>query len=401
MRYTGYGNITGLTDPDGEILERYEYSPYGKVKILDKAGNIKYNQTTGEPMKVSEYKNPYLFQSRRLDSWSGHYYFRNRYYDPDTGRFLTRDPARDDSLGNLYAFVNNNPVNYVDPWGLEGELPKTEIEKIYYAKWTALDKSLQEAILKKFQYKSWRDWAKPYINASNMDEEKGGFRKSRVETKNVEMKKEAEKGAQTIKQETDEIVKVIITKPDATKEIKCMSQKEFKKIEGTNYFDEQGNKIRKKVARKRIKNELEQAEKERKRRKKWENLVKVIPEAYKEASRRSQHAAKGGEMVAEYTVLQMLTAGGGKLIQAASRLLVHGGMTFYKTTEVEGVKKKRDTAIIEGVTRGLGLLVGKYFEVIPASKESGKVAAGAAGGVYNIWIKWLKKVSRYKEPLNQ
>ena len=88
------------------------------MKILDKAGNIKYNQTTGEPMNVSEYKNPYLFQSRRLDSWSGHYYFRNRYYDPDTGRFLTRDPARDDSLGNLYAFVNNNPVNYVDPWGL-------------------------------------------------------------------------------------------------------------------------------------------------------------------------------------------------------------------------------------------------------------------------------------------
>lgn len=113
------GNITGLTDCDGEILERYDYTPYGKVKILDKAGNIKYNQQTGEPMKVSEYENPYLFQSRRLDPWSGRYYFRNRYYDPETGRFLSRDPARDDSLGNLYAFVNNNPVNAVDPWGLE------------------------------------------------------------------------------------------------------------------------------------------------------------------------------------------------------------------------------------------------------------------------------------------
>ena len=42
-----------------------------------------------------------------------------RWYSPETGRFLTRDPlghAGGDT--NLYRFVGNNPVNFIDPWGL-------------------------------------------------------------------------------------------------------------------------------------------------------------------------------------------------------------------------------------------------------------------------------------------
>jgi len=45
------------------------------------------------------------------------YYLRARYYDPETGRFLGRDPI---SSGNLYAYVGNNPLTYVDPYGLFG-----------------------------------------------------------------------------------------------------------------------------------------------------------------------------------------------------------------------------------------------------------------------------------------
>jgi RHS repeat-associated protein len=63
-------------------------------------------------------KNPYLFQGQRLDPETGLYYFKNRYYDPVHGRFITRDPAGMADGPNLYAFVNNNPVNNVDPLGL-------------------------------------------------------------------------------------------------------------------------------------------------------------------------------------------------------------------------------------------------------------------------------------------
>lgn len=45
------------------------------------------------------------------------YYLRARYYDPKLGRFWTEDPF---PVGNLYTYVGNNPVLYVDPYGLFG-----------------------------------------------------------------------------------------------------------------------------------------------------------------------------------------------------------------------------------------------------------------------------------------
>jgi hypothetical protein len=50
-----------------------------------------------------------------IDADTGLYYLRARYYDPSIGRFLTQDPV---PAVNLYAYVGNNPVNYVDPSGL-------------------------------------------------------------------------------------------------------------------------------------------------------------------------------------------------------------------------------------------------------------------------------------------
>jgi len=53
---------------------------------------------------------------------------KNRYYDPETGRFLTHDPAASDI--NLYAFVNNNPINYVDPLGLHVQIDDVQYQQL-------------------------------------------------------------------------------------------------------------------------------------------------------------------------------------------------------------------------------------------------------------------------------
>lgn len=45
-------------------------------------------------------------------------YYGQRYYNPGTGRWLSRDPANEDGGINLYAFVENNPVNEYDGLGL-------------------------------------------------------------------------------------------------------------------------------------------------------------------------------------------------------------------------------------------------------------------------------------------
>src|SRR5689334_16863295 len=42
-----------------------------------------------------------------------------RYYDPMEGAFISKDPIGFQGGINVYAYVLNNPVNLVDPFGLK------------------------------------------------------------------------------------------------------------------------------------------------------------------------------------------------------------------------------------------------------------------------------------------
>jgi RHS repeat-associated protein len=59
-----------------------------------------------------------VFPGQYFDSLTGLNYNYFRYYDPGTGRYITAGPAGLDGGINLYAYVDNNPVNYFDPNGL-------------------------------------------------------------------------------------------------------------------------------------------------------------------------------------------------------------------------------------------------------------------------------------------
>jgi len=43
------------------------------------------------------------------------------FYSPDTGRWLNRDPIQEAGGLNLYDYVANNPINWIDPLGQDGE----------------------------------------------------------------------------------------------------------------------------------------------------------------------------------------------------------------------------------------------------------------------------------------
>ena len=63
--------------------------------------------------------NPFRFSTKYQDDETDFLYYGYRYYSPSTGRWLSRDPAGEDSGEfNLYGFVCNAPINDVDDLGL-------------------------------------------------------------------------------------------------------------------------------------------------------------------------------------------------------------------------------------------------------------------------------------------
>ncbi len=63
------------------------------------------------------------FAGHRYDRSTGLIYMGARYYDPALGRFISPDPTVPE-LGNpqslnRYSYVENNPVTFIDPYGLE------------------------------------------------------------------------------------------------------------------------------------------------------------------------------------------------------------------------------------------------------------------------------------------
>jgi RHS repeat-associated protein len=103
------GSITAVTDSTGLLIESYKYTSYGQPTIYDKDGLV---------ITESEIKNPHLFTGREYDFETGTYFHRNRYRFADLGIWLSKDPQGFDDGPNLYSYVGNNPVNYIDPWGL-------------------------------------------------------------------------------------------------------------------------------------------------------------------------------------------------------------------------------------------------------------------------------------------
>ena len=108
----GLGSAVRLTDASGNVVESYTYDVYGGATVTDGQGNLLSN---GSAMG-----NRFLFTGREWLASVNLYDYRYRLYSQDLGRWISRDPLEEEGGINLYAYVDNDPVNLVDP---DGENP--------------------------------------------------------------------------------------------------------------------------------------------------------------------------------------------------------------------------------------------------------------------------------------
>jgi RHS repeat-associated protein len=101
--YDGIGNVSALLDASQQVVASYRYETFGK--LLAKGGSL---------------DQPFQFSTKRYEPSVGLNYYGYRFYAPDLGRWMNRDPLGEAGGINLYSFVRNNAVNWVDPWGLYG-----------------------------------------------------------------------------------------------------------------------------------------------------------------------------------------------------------------------------------------------------------------------------------------
>lgn len=95
----------GISYKKGELLQRFEYSPFGEERYVLNP-NLKFDPS---------------YTGQLYDVETGLYYYKSRYYNPLIARFIQADTVIPDAKNlqayNRYSYVANNPLKFVDPTG--------------------------------------------------------------------------------------------------------------------------------------------------------------------------------------------------------------------------------------------------------------------------------------------
>lgn len=107
----------------GGVISYYSADGLGSVALLNDGGgtvqnSYVYDAWSQTRSQTGSLANPFTYTAREVGE-AGLNFYRARYYSPGVGRFLQEDPMEFlDREGASYSYVINNPIAFLDPWGL-------------------------------------------------------------------------------------------------------------------------------------------------------------------------------------------------------------------------------------------------------------------------------------------
>ena len=100
--YDAYGNVMEYHAADGSLAAAYVYDAFGRTI-----------SQSGEMADIFRYR----YSTKSFECETGLYYYGERFYLPCLCRWLNRDPIGENGGLNLYLYVLNNSVSYIDMLG--------------------------------------------------------------------------------------------------------------------------------------------------------------------------------------------------------------------------------------------------------------------------------------------
>jgi RHS repeat-associated protein len=128
------GSVTAVASTAGTVVERYSYTAFGKGQVM--TANF-----ADRSMSLYDWQTRFHGESR--DEETGYYNYGYRYYLPELGKWPSRDPIEEEGGVNLYAFVGNDAVNWIDVNGLaRGKCDKEHVGDIEINSFTITTRTL-------------------------------------------------------------------------------------------------------------------------------------------------------------------------------------------------------------------------------------------------------------------
>ena len=110
------GDVREMRDSDGNPFARFDYDAYGKIRAEEVFATILIDEETAQAITDLQ---PLRYAGYVWDSEISLYYCSQRYYDPTIGAFISKDPIKADGEMSFYAYCLGEPINNVDPSGLD------------------------------------------------------------------------------------------------------------------------------------------------------------------------------------------------------------------------------------------------------------------------------------------